>query len=202
MSLRLHRAAHHAETHQRPPLPRQKSGDDGVKWPLAAGNPVGMPRRQAETGGAVLQTDAGSRNHDARAEPVKIALDERYHHAVLVGAGEIHRAAFAGHAVAGIAGAAHIDQRGARFEIARLQQPPRRELEGFGVGDVAVRVRKSQFHRLNLQVKKVRRIQFIAADFAVDLVLFDDSQHNQRRQSLAVGRNFVQFDLAATVGAI
>ena len=86
-------AAHHAEAHQRPAVTRDKCGDDRVERPLARANAIGMIRREHESVPAILHGDARAGDDDAAAEAVVVRLNQRDHHAVRIGGGEINRAA-------------------------------------------------------------------------------------------------------------
>jgi hypothetical protein len=54
VSLRLHRATHHTEAHQRLSGARQETRDDGVEGTFAACYSVGMPRLQGKTRPTIL----------------------------------------------------------------------------------------------------------------------------------------------------
>src|SRR5690349_4718139 len=57
MALWLHRAAHHAEAHQRRAVLRHEAGNDCVVRTLSRPNLIWMPCRRHETNAAVLQRD-------------------------------------------------------------------------------------------------------------------------------------------------
>src|SRR5215831_15883871 len=97
VSLRLDRAAHHAETHHRPSLLRDERRDDRVKRPLARRDDVGMTGPQHEAVAPVLHADAV--DHDAGSETLVVGLDVGNHHARSVRGGEIDGAARSGHAI-------------------------------------------------------------------------------------------------------
>jgi len=90
--------------------------------PLAAGNFVGVPGPQRKTGPAILQADAGSRDHDARAEAHVIRLDQRHHHAVLVGGAQVDGAAFGRLAGAEVLRVRRVDFPRARGEVSTIEQ--------------------------------------------------------------------------------
>ena len=65
VSLRLHRAAHHAEGHQRLAVAvHRKARNDGVERTLAARQRVRMIRIQRKTTAPVLQANPGIWHHD------------------------------------------------------------------------------------------------------------------------------------------
>ena len=63
MALRLHVAAHHAETHLRLAIAGEKGGNDGVERPLVRADLIRMACGVDKTGATVLQTDAAGRHH-------------------------------------------------------------------------------------------------------------------------------------------
>ena len=84
MALRLHVAAHHAETHERLAVLRDERGNDRVKWTLARLENVGMPFFEREQRPAILKTEAQTVRHQPRPETAIITLDQRYHVTILI----------------------------------------------------------------------------------------------------------------------
>src|SRR5262245_65978391 len=68
MALRLHRAAHDAEAHDRPPVLADEARDDGVEGALARADLVVVARREPEGIAAALETDGGAGQPGARLE--------------------------------------------------------------------------------------------------------------------------------------
>jgi len=115
-------------------------------------------RLRGEAGAAVLQADAGARHHDAGTESHVVRLDEGKHHPLLVGGGEVHRAALLRHARAGELRAFRIDQFRALGEVGVVEELGGRHAHRRGVGDVLPGVGERDLHRLDLQVEAVRGI--------------------------------------------
>src|SRR3546814_4443104 len=76
MPRRLVLPAHHAEGHLRAAVLRQHRRDDGVHWPLAARDRVGMTFGRTEAQTATVQHDAALRRHDAATEGMEQRIDE------------------------------------------------------------------------------------------------------------------------------
>src|SRR5690606_12632715 len=89
LALRLHVAAHDAESEQGAAGPRRKARNNSMKGPLAGRVGVRVRRIERERRAAVLQAEAIARHGDAGAEAVIVALDQRDHVAVSVGRCEI-----------------------------------------------------------------------------------------------------------------
>ena len=90
---RLDRSSHHAERRQRRAVARDEARNDRVERPLAAADFVRMIALERKAGAAILQADAGARHDDAGSESHVVRLDQRHHHAGLVGCAKVHGAA-------------------------------------------------------------------------------------------------------------
>src|SRR5262249_4974435 len=134
----LYRAAHHPEARVRGAIARDEPGDDGVERTLAGPDLIGVAGLQREPGSAILQTDARPRDHDARAEAHVVRLDERHHHAVRVGSGQIHRPGSRRRAVLEILSAAALDQAGAAREGSWIEELSRRYLHSPEIAYVVI----------------------------------------------------------------
>ena len=154
---------------------------------------AGSPEK---TRAAVLQAHAEIWHHHAGAEAAVIRLDERDHHAALVGGGEVHGAARARHAERRGPRARAIDQRRAAAQIVGREQLVGRDLHRGGVGDVTIHVRKGELHRLDLQMHRARAVDKLGAD----VELFENADRDKRGEPLAVGRQFAKV-MAAIGGA-
>ena len=187
MALRLHVGAHDAVAHDGFAVFRQERRDDRVERPLA-GRDLVRSRVQAEAVAAVLQADAESGLDAARTEPHVIALDEADHHAVLVGGGEIDRAALDRVAGAEVLRAFHVDQLGPAGQIAVVQHLLGRHAHAGRLGHIFVDIGKSQLDRFDLQVLRIGAVHRQLGDVEV----LQDAQRDQRRDALAVGRDLMQ----------
>ena len=112
MTLRLHRAAHQAETEPRRAVLEHEGRDDRLERPLARRVVVRVAGAQGEHLAPVLKREAETRHHDAGAHTAVITLDERHHVAARVGRREINRVAFLQRGIPGIiaAGGPRADQ--------------------------------------------------------------------------------------------
>src|SRR6202030_1557558 len=126
-----------------------KTGNYGVKRPLAAANDIWMAILQRKAGAAVLQADAGAGDHDAGSKSHVIGLNERHHHAALVGSGEIDRTRRRWLAMPEVLRAGTIDQPCAARKIAPVEQLSRGHGHGAGIGDITIRVGEGKLHRFD-----------------------------------------------------
>ena len=154
MRLRLHRPAHDAERKHRFAILRHESGDDGVERTLAAADLVRMARLERESRPAILQADPGARHDDARAEALIVRLDQRDHHAGLIGGRQIDRPAGGRHSMLEASGALRVDQLRTLLQVALVEQLRRRKLHRPRIGDIAVDVGERELHRLDLDVQR------------------------------------------------
>src|SRR5690606_40509553 len=88
-ALRLHRAAHHAIAQPGLAARRHERRDDGVERTLARREAVRVAWLEHELLAAVLQDEAQPRRRHAAAHAAIVGLDQRHHHAVGIGGGEI-----------------------------------------------------------------------------------------------------------------
>ena len=88
VALRLHVAAHEAERHERLAVLHHEAGNDGVERPLAGRIDVGGLGIERIQLAAILEHEAQMIRDQARAHAAIVGLDQRDHHAVLVGGGE------------------------------------------------------------------------------------------------------------------
>ncbi len=187
MSLRLHRAAHHAEAHHRLAAARDEARNDRLVGALRGPDAVRMPRLDDEGAAAVLQRDA--LDHHAGAEAHVVRLDVGDHHSRGVRRGQVHRAALGRRAVAEILRPAHVDQLGARLQILLVEKLLRLHFgHVLDVGHVAPGVGEGDLQRLDLQVQAVGAVHGVRADVEV----LQHPEGHQRDDALAVGRNLVQ----------
>ena len=153
-------------------------GPTSLGWPLVVTKPAG----------AVLQRNAGARHDDARAEAGVVRLDQRHHHAGLVGGAEIDRAAVLGHAGAEVLGLLRIDQLGAALEVALVEHLLRRHLHEARVGDVAIDVGEGELHRLDAQMRHLGAVGIVAGDVEV----LEDAERHAGGDALTRRRDLVQ----------
>ena len=107
---------------------------------------------QTETVTPVLQADAEFGFDAAGAKAHVVALDEAHHHAVLIGSGEVNRAALDRIASAEILRFFHVDEFGARGQIRVVQHLIDGDFHRRWLSHVFVHVGKGQLHGLDLQV--------------------------------------------------
>ena len=186
VALRLHRAPHDAEAHHRLAVLRDEAGDDRLVRAFARADAIGMAARHHESPAPVLHRDAV--HYHARAESHVVGLDERHHHAGSIRRREVDGAALGGRAVAEVLRALHVDERGARFEVARPQQLLRPHVHVVEIAHVAARIGESELHRLDLQVQAVGAVDLERRDIEV----LQDAERGQRDDPLAVGRQLMQ----------
>ena len=191
MALRLHVAAHHAKAHHRRPIAREEGRDDGVEGPLARGHQVGnigRGRIGRETMTAVLQADAKLGLDHTRAKAHVVALDEAHHHALLVGGGQVDRAA--AHRVARRKGlrTTRIDQARTAGQVVGIEHLRRGQLHGARLGHIAVDIGKGQLHGLDLQVVIAHAVEGLPGQIGV----LQNAQGDLRGNALAVGWDLVQ----------
>ena len=196
VALSLHRTTHDAEAHQRFAVFAEKARDDGLKRTFARGDDIGMTRFQVEAVAAVLQADAGAGHHDAGAEAGVVGLDVRHHHARLIGCRQVDRAACGRMAERRVLRLFHIDQLRTFFQVRLVEHFGGRDAHGCRIGNIFIDIGEGEFHRFDLQVHAVRGIHRQLGDIEV----LENAQRDQRRDALAVGRNFMQ-RVAAVIDA-
>ena len=127
---------------------------------------------------------------DARSHAAIIRLDQRHHHAVLVGGGQIDRVAVMQTRIAGSEiriGVRKIDQLAALVGIGVRQQTFHRHMRECRIGIPFGEVFVGQALGLEHRRQRVGR----ARAHLLQIVAFEDLQHLQNRRALAVGRQFV-----------
>ena len=143
---------------------------------------------EAEEGAAILEADARVARHDAGTPHARKAVDEAYDIVVLVRDGEVHGVAllhlsgfvFFG----GLLGLNEFPPRcRVRFGKQSLQGNPGKA----GIGDVTPAIRKRKLLGLHEVVQVVRRV--VSPRFEIQSL--QDVEHDQGRQSLAIGRQLV-----------
>ena len=158
-----------------------------------------MARLQREARAAILQAEAAIARHDAAAEALVVAVDERAGVALAVHRAEVDRVRPAGQR-ARLSGRCQIDRRVRLDEPAPLrrvglaQQPLDRHRGARRIGHVGPRVGERQPNRLDRRVQRLDR----ARRRRRDVDSFENVQRDQRRDPLAVGRALV--DRVAAVG--
>ena len=182
LSLGLHEAAHDAKGAYGLPVLGQEAGDNRMVRFLARADAVVAAAVHAEIAAPVAQGDAPSRNDDARAEAVEVALDIRDHIAFRVGGAQVDRAAVVGvrrrrqHRFFADEAAAHVGVFvGQPVGHVGLHEPR--------VGDVLAAVRKGQLHGFDLPVEGLDRIPLSK------IKALGDVHGHQHDQAVAVRRN-------------
>jgi len=122
VTLRLHRPAHNAKGGHGLAVLGDKAGNDRVEWPFSAGDLIRMSGRRYESDASIVHRDPRPSNDDTRAEPVVVRLDERDHHAVLIGSGKIHRAVVTGLARTGRSDAVEVDGHRELVQTRRVEK--------------------------------------------------------------------------------
>lgn len=161
MAKRLIIAAHHAEGHLHPAIAGHHARDDRVQWSLRGANTVWMTGFNREALAAIVQYNARTWRHEARAETVEDRIDEAHGIAVTVDDRDID----------GVAMKRHFERRqvGQRF----LQVDHRREPVGqrirqqlidwyfrlVRIGDPGVTGGIRQACCLDLDMQPVRRLR-------------------------------------------
>src|SRR6266403_1802553 len=165
VALRLHGAPHDTEAHHRLTVLRDEARDDRLVRALARADPIGVAARHHESRAPVLHRDAVY--YHARAESHVVGLDERRHHAGGIGRREVDGAALGRRAVAEVLSALHIDERGARFEVAGLEQLLRPHVHVVEIAYVAARIGEGELHRLDLQMQAVGAVDLERGEIEV-----------------------------------
>ena len=191
VALRLHVAPHHAITHDRLSVLCEERRNDGLEgfltWRDQIGR-IGTLQIGAEAKTSVLQTDAVSRLDHTGPKAHVVALNEAHHHAVFIGGCEVNGAAL--HRIAGfeILCLLHVNEIGAALQIRWVKHLRRCDFHVAWIGHIAVNVGKGQLHGFNLQMLRIDAIDFHAANVEV----FQNTQSDEGRYALAIGRNFMQ----------
>ena len=198
VTLRLHRAAHHAEAQPRLAVLRGERGNDGVERTLARRVAVGMVLAQHELLAAVLQDEAQARRRHAAAHAAVVGLDQRDHHAVGVGGGEVDRVAFVelrGRARLHFAQrGVHRDQRAAFAGVVLGDQPLDGRGMERGIGVPARAVGERQLLGLDEQMHMLGAAEAVG----LQIVGFEQVEDLQRGDALPARRQFPQLDAAIT----
>ncbi len=188
VALGLHWTAHHAKTHHRRAVPRHKGGDDRVEGTLATRDPIRMALCQLKTRAAILHRDPRPGDDDAGAEAHIVGLDERDHHPIRIGCGEVDGAVVDRQGRFWEPSSGHIDLLCPLSEEGIVNQGLRRHLHPGGIGDVAIGLGPCQLHRLDLYVDAVSSIHGVLSD----LDMLQQAQGDEGCETLAIRRDLVK----------
>ncbi len=175
-----------------------EAGDDGVEGPFAGGVGVGVALFEVEELAPVLEAEAQVAGRHAAAHAAVVALDEAHHVAFAVGGGEVDGIAFLQGRVARLQAArgAVADEGPALGGVVLREQPGERHLHEGGIGVELGPVLEGQLLGLREEVRVLRAAE---GDLR-EVVAFEDVQHLEGRDALAVGRQLPHV-VAAVVDA-
>src|SRR5437588_10348773 len=91
MPLWLHAAAHHTECFPRLAVFHHESRNNGVKRTFARRVNVRVSRIHRKKFAAILKHEAEAGHHDSAAHPAIIALNQRYHVALVISRAQVNR---------------------------------------------------------------------------------------------------------------
>jgi hypothetical protein len=167
-----------------------KGGDDGVEGDASRRIDVGRLLIEREQRAAVVEHEAEPIGDQAGAEVRIIRLDQRHHHAVLVGDGQIGRIAFDELGFTGTdtgIGAVHADLRAPLFGVFGGDQRLDRNLAERWIAVIFGEIFIGQPLGFDHQMQRVGR----AGPHLLQIVAFENFQHLEHRAALTVRRQLV-----------
>ena len=182
---RLIRAAHDAEADVQIVL-LHKTGNDRMERPFAGRQGVGLRLVEAETAAAVVEMETHAIDGDPGGPEAGDALDPRGNVAFTIDDAEIGRVARCWR-MAGLDGAVRfigVDQLGALRGVGFRDHALGGDLDDAGIGDV-FEVGIGELHGFDFAM------EFKGTERRGRLESFQNIEHRQRGEALAVGRNFV-----------
>jgi hypothetical protein len=136
-----------------------EAGDDGLERALAGRIDIGVSILQGEELAAILKHEAEAVGDQTRAHAAKVRLNDRDHHAVLVGGAEVRGVSVAG-SLAGIDGAENAveaDELGALFRVVLRVEPVDGDFRKVRIGVEARAVFIGQALGFDLHVERSAR---------------------------------------------